>query len=94
VLCVGVLTYVPDTEAIWREFARVVAPGGAIVCTQRADVWDERRCHATLDRLERDSTWTATHLSPPVDYMPGNADFGHEIGVRYLAARTRAQNDR
>jgi SAM-dependent methyltransferase len=94
VLCVGVLTYVPDTEAVWREFARVVAPGGAIVCTQRADVWDERRCHATLDRLERDGTWTAVHLSPPVDYMPGNADLGHDIGVRYLAARPRVQNDR
>jgi SAM-dependent methyltransferase len=93
-LCVGVLTYVPDTEAVWREFARVVVPGGTIVCTQRADVWDERRCHATLDRLERDGTWTATHLSPPVDYMPGNADFGHTIGVRYLAARPRAQNER
>jgi SAM-dependent methyltransferase len=93
-LCVGVLTYVPDTEAVWREFARVVVPGGAIVCTQRADVWDERRCHASLDRLERDGTWTATHLSAPVDYMPGNADFGHAIGVRYLAARPRAQNER
>lgn len=93
-LCVGVLTYVPDTEAIWREFARVVAPGGTIVCTQRADVWVERRCHATLDRLERDGTWIAARLSPPLDYMPGNADFGHEIGVRLLAARARAQNDR
>ena len=39
-------------------------PGGAIVCTQRADVWDERRCHATLDRLERDGTWTATAPQP------------------------------
>jgi ubiquinone/menaquinone biosynthesis C-methylase UbiE len=93
-LCVGVLTYVPDTIAVWREFARVVAPGGAVVCTQRADVWCERRCHATLDLLERDGTWTAVHLSPEVDYMPGNADFGHEIGVRYLVARIRAQYDR
>ena len=93
-LCVGVLTYVPDTEAVWREFARVVAPGGTIVCTQRADVWDERRCQATLDRLERDGTWTVINLGAPVGYMPGNADFGHEIGVRYLTARPRAQNRR
>jgi predicted TPR repeat methyltransferase len=88
-LCVGVLTYVPDTAAIWREFARVVGPGGVIVCTQRADVWDARGCSRVLDELEREGTWTAMHLSAPVDYLPGNADFGHEIGVRYLAARAR-----
>ncbi len=86
-LCVGVLSYVPDTVSIWRELARVVRPGGVVVCTQRADVWDERGCDAVLDELERDGTWTVIHLSAPADYMPGNADFGHTIGVRYLAAR-------
>jgi methyltransferase-like protein 27 len=85
-LCVGVLSYVPDTVSIWRELARVVRPGGIVVCTQRADVWDERGCDAVLDELEREGTWTVLHLSAPADYMPGNADFGHAIGVRYLAA--------
>ena len=27
VLCVGVMTYLPDVEAVWREFARVTRPG-------------------------------------------------------------------
>lgn len=88
-ICIGVLTYVPDTEAIWRELARVTRAGGVVVCTQRQDVWDDRRCADTLDRLERDGTWAARHLSPPVDYMPGNPEFGHAIGVRYLVARVR-----
>ncbi len=86
-LCVGVLSYVPDTASIWRELARVVRPDGVVVCTQRADVWDERRCDVTLDDLERDGTWTVTDLSAPIDYMPGNPEFGQTIGVRYLAAR-------
>lgn len=89
VVCVGVLSYVPDTEAIWREFARVTRRDGVVVCTQRADIWDERRCAEVLDRLERDGTWAVRHLSAPVAYMPGNADFGDEIGVRFLVARVR-----
>lgn len=87
--CIGVLTYVPDTEAIWRELSRATRPGGVVVCTQRDDVWNERRCAEVLDRLERDGTWVALHLSPALAYMPGNPAFGHEIGVRYLVARVR-----
>jgi methyltransferase-like protein 27 len=87
VVCVGVLTYVPDTEAIWREFARVVRPGGWVVCTQRSDVWTQRACDQAAQRLERDGTWTVALLTPPLDYLPGNPDFGRDIGVRYLAAR-------
>ena len=42
VVCVGVLTYVPDVAAIWGEFCRITRPGGAIVLTQRDDLWRER----------------------------------------------------
>jgi len=90
VVCVGVLTYVPDVTAIWREFCRVTRPGGVIVLTQRDDIWRERRCNDVLDVFERDGRWAVVHLSPPASYLPGNADFGDEILVRYLAARVRA----
>jgi methyltransferase-like protein 27 len=83
------LTYVPDVGAIWAEFCRVTRPGGAIVLTQRDDVWRERRCDDLLHDLERTGTWTVVHLSPPASYLPGNADFGDAIRVRYLAARAR-----
>ena len=89
VVCVGVLTYVPDVAAIWGEFCRVTRPGGAIVLTQRDDLWRERRCSEVLHDLERDGRWAVVHLSPPASYLPGNADFGDEILVRYLAARVR-----
>jgi predicted TPR repeat methyltransferase len=90
VVCVGVLTYVPDVTAIWGEFCRVTRPGGVIVLTQRADIWRQRRCSDVLDQLERHGRWAVVHLSPPASYLPGNADFGDEILVRYLAARVRA----
>ena len=89
VVCVGVLTYVPDVAAIWGEFCRISRPGGAIVLTQRDDLWRERRCNEVLHDLERDGRWAVVHLSPPASYLPGNADFGDEILVRYLAARVR-----
>jgi predicted TPR repeat methyltransferase len=89
VVCVGVLTYVPDVEAIWREFCRVTRPGGVIVLTQRDDIWRDRRCNDVLHDLERQERWVVTHLSPPATYLPRNADFAEEILVRYLAARVR-----
>ena len=89
IVCVGVLTYVPDVAAIWDEFCRVTRTGGAIVVTQRDDLWRERRCNDVLHDLERNGRWTVVHLSPPASYLPGNTDFGDEILVRYLAARVR-----
>jgi predicted TPR repeat methyltransferase len=89
VVCVGVLTYVPDVAAIWGEFCRVTRPGGLVVLTQRDDIWRDRRCNEILDALERDGRWVAVHLSAPASYLPGNADFADEILVRYLAARVR-----
>jgi predicted TPR repeat methyltransferase len=90
VVCVGVLTYVPDVVAIWREFCRVTRPGGVVVLTQRDDIWRERQCNEVVHDFERDGRWVVVHLSPPASYLPGNADFGDEIRVRYLAARVRS----
>ena len=87
VVCVGVLTYVPDVAAIWGEFCRITRSGGTVVLTQRDDVWNERGCTAILHELERARRWTVVHLSPPTSYLPGNPDFGDSILVRYLAAR-------
>jgi hypothetical protein len=60
-----------------------------IVLTQRVDIWTERACNDVLDRFEHEGRWAVVHLSPPASYLPGNADFGDDILVRYLAARVR-----
>jgi predicted TPR repeat methyltransferase len=89
VMCVGVLTYVPDVAAIWDEFCRVTRPGGVVACTQRDDIWEQRSCDDVLHALEREGRWTVIHLSPSSSYLPANADFADEIGVRYLVATVR-----
>jgi predicted TPR repeat methyltransferase len=86
VVCVGVMSYLPDTEAVLREFCRLVRPGGAVVLTQREDLWEPRGMEALLDRLRADGTFGSIGVTDPQPYMPGNPDFGEEIGVRYVTA--------
>lgn len=85
--CVGVMTYVPEVEACWREFCRVLRPGGVVVVTQREDLWEPRRCRSVVDRLHDDGTWEPFWVSEAEPYLPDNEDFGDEIGVYYVAAR-------
>lgn len=85
--CVGVLTYVPDVERCWREFARVVRPGGVVACSQRDDIWHERGCDAVLDRLVSERVVEVLALSEAEPYLPATGDEMATIGARYLALR-------
>lgn len=87
VVCVGVMTYVPDVEACWRELARVARSGGTVVATQRDDLWDDRRTQQAIDRLSADGVWQPLVVTGAEPYLPRNADFGTDIGVRYVVAR-------
>lgn len=71
-LCVGVMTYLPDTVAVVTEFARVVQPGGSILFTQREDLWVERAGAEVLDQLSADGVCTVDQVSEPLPYLPGN----------------------
>ena len=86
-ICVGVMTYVPNVDACWREFCRVVRPGGVVVATQREDLWEPRSTPATIERLQTDGLWRPIWVSDPQPYLPGNEGFGDHIGVHYVAAR-------
>lgn len=87
VTCVGVMTYVPDVEACWREFARVARPGAVVVVTQRDDIWRERATQDAIDALADDGTWTPIAVTEPRPYLPANEDFADDINVRYVVAR-------
>ncbi len=87
VVCVGVMTYLPEVEAVWREFARVARPDGIVVVTQREDLWTERSCQAVVDRLESEGVWTPEDITGPAPYLPEG--YGGTTAVRcyYLTAR-------
>lgn len=86
-VCAGVMTYLPDVEAVWREFARVVRPGGLVVVTQREDLWEPRRCQDVVDRMANDGVWAPLDIGDPAPYLP-QADGGlGELGCYYVTAR-------
>ena len=87
VVCVGVMTYLPEVEAVWREFARVVRPGGVLVTTQRDDLWDARNCQSVVDRLTAERTWTPLEIAGPAPYLPDGYGGTPEVDCYYLTAR-------
>lgn len=86
VVCVGVMTYLPDVEAVWREFARVTRPGGLVVVTQREDLWHTRECQAVVDRLQDEGVWSPLEARGPAPYLPEGYGGTPEVGCYYLAA--------
>ena len=86
-LCVGVMTYVPDGEGILREFARVVRLGGRVLITQRDDLFRERG-YAEIFENAADVVGDVT-LSDPQPYLPGNPDFGENIKVIFAMMTVR-----
>jgi predicted TPR repeat methyltransferase len=86
VACVGVMTYLPDVEAVWREFARVVRPGGLVVVTQREDLWPSRECQAVVDRLQDEGVWTPLDITGPAPYLPEGYGGTPAVGCYYVTA--------
>jgi predicted TPR repeat methyltransferase len=91
--CVGVLTYLPDSEAILREFLRLVRPVGTVVFSQREDIWAERDCSELIGRLVAEGLCEALHVSEPRPYLP-KSDEMRDVGVVLCVLRKRARESR
>jgi predicted TPR repeat methyltransferase len=88
IVCVGVMSYLPDVEAVCREFCRLTRPGGIIVLTQRSDLFDERKTQQAFDALAQQGLWEQIEVTDARPYLPGNPDFDG-IGVHYGIFRRR-----
>jgi predicted TPR repeat methyltransferase len=86
VVCVGVMTYLPDVEAVWRELARVARPGGLVAVTQREDLWGGRDCPAVVDRLQGEGVWTPLEITGPASYLPEGYGGTPAVACYYLTA--------
>ncbi len=81
-LCVGVLSYVSDVDGVSREFARVVAPGGAVSLTQRSDLFVTRSTSEVWRTLADEGLWEVLDITDRRPYLPGNREFDG-IDVHY-----------
>lgn len=86
-VCCGVMTYLPAVEAVWREFARVVRPGGHVVVTQREDLWQPRHCQDVIDRLAAEGVWTPVCVRGPEPYLPESGNALAALGCYYVTAQ-------
>lgn len=82
-VCVGVMTYLPDTTAVVSEFCRVVEPGGTILFTQREDMWDQRECGRDLENLAAADHCRIEAISEPLPYLPGSDELG-DVPIRLV----------
>lgn len=82
ILCIGVLTYLEE-EAIFREWLRILRPGGVVVFTSRDDFWASRGIASLLKLLEADGLWAPLHISAPMPYLPGNPEFADKVRAIY-----------
>ncbi|MBD1548692.1 class I SAM-dependent DNA methyltransferase [Roseibium aggregatum] len=86
-ISVGVLTYIADAEALFRDLCRCVRPGGVIAFTQRTDRWEALNFAAMIAAIEGEGLWTALHISEPRRYLPENEDFADEIRIIHTLCR-------
>ncbi|MDZ7841641.1 MAG: class I SAM-dependent methyltransferase [Gammaproteobacteria bacterium] len=86
-MCVGVMTYLPDSSGTLGEFRRLVKPGGAVLLTQRTDIHEERDFPAVLRELKNQDLIRDVTISEPGPYLPANEEFGDEVMVHYIGFR-------
>ena len=87
VVCVGVMTYLPEVEAVWREFARVARPEGSSSRPSARTCGTSRECQAVVDRLQAEGVWTPLEITGPAPYLPEGYGGTPEVGCYYLTAR-------
>ncbi len=85
--CIGVLTYIEDSEALLADLCRVVRAGGFVHFTQRDDRWREIAFDGVLQRLTERGLWQPVTVSEPKPYLPENDDFGADIRVIHALYR-------
>lgn len=74
VTCVGTVTYLDPT--VLAEFVRITRTGGLVIYTNRTDKLDKWKEAEDLQQQ-----WKVVHISDPIPYLPGNAEYGDKVQV-------------
>ena len=82
-VCVAVLGHIQSVEQMAIELCRVVKPGGCVIFTQRDDLFEEWKYDVQLRKLDEASIWSPVYKSESRPYLPGRAEYGTAVTVRY-----------
>ena len=77
--CIGVLTYIKNCQSLFKEFCRIVRPGGHIAFSQSSDLFDARCFPDIIAALEDEGVWENIKISSPQAYLPQNKDFSDKV---------------
>lgn len=88
VVCIAVLTYAASIERVFREFERVLRPGGLLVFSHRVDLETDCGFDASLARRLQESEWSEIEVTGPMPYYPLKSDYTDVVTIRYHAYRT------
>ncbi len=86
-ICVGVLTYIENSQSLFKEFCRIVKPGGYIVFSHRSDLFDSRSFRDIIAMLEDEGAWDKIDISEPLAYLPQNKDFADKVQAIYCTCK-------
>jgi predicted TPR repeat methyltransferase len=78
-ICIGVLTYIENSRSLFKEFCRIVKPGGYLVFSQRSDLFDSLCFRNIIASLEEERIWSKINISEPQAYLPNNKDFTDKV---------------
>lgn len=86
-ICIGVLTYIENCQSLFREFCRIVKPGGYIAFSQRSDLFDARHFPDIMATLEQKGVWENVKISSPQAYLPKNKDFSDKVQAMFCICK-------
>lgn len=87
VVCIAVLTYAPSIEQVFREFERVLRPGGLLIFSHRVDLETDCSFDEALARRLQRGDWSEIEVTAPMPYYPLKSDYADVITIRYHAYR-------
>ncbi|RNC79726.1 MAG: class I SAM-dependent methyltransferase [Balneola sp.] len=78
IICIGVLSLIPDIESLLAEFIRLTKHGGYIVFSQKEDLCKEREYEQILQMLTDKKCLKREFVSKPEEWLPNREGYEND----------------
>ena len=80
------MTYLPEVDAVWREFARVVRPGDLSSRRSARTFGTPASAKPWPTGYRKDGVWTPLEITGPARYLPKGYGGTPEVGCYYVTS--------